>query len=64
MIGIYTAPIPTRLHMKSALIQKHPDPLFYLAQFDDRTLEEAFGWWSFPKVNFQIVKDENDDNNN
>lgn len=55
--GVYTAKVPIRLHMKTALLQNHPDPSFFLVQFDDKTLEEAFGWWSFPKVNFQIVGD-------
>lgn len=46
--------VRARLRGKTCLIQDVPDvPGGVRAQFDDRRLKEAFGWWQFRKSDFE-----------
>lgn len=39
---------------KTALLRKASHPDMVLAQFDDKELAEAFGWWPFARASFDI----------
>lgn len=53
LFGTYVG-IRSRLYGKSALLKKAPGG--YLAQFDDRTQREAFGWHWFPERAFDVFE--------
>jgi hypothetical protein len=52
--GIYNDPdgIYPHLKGKTALLQDAGN--FYLAQFDELSVPEALGWWSFRKDEFTL----------
>jgi hypothetical protein len=43
-----------RLKGKTAIVRSSEEPWFLLAQFDDITLAEAYGWWRFPAHCFTV----------
>lgn len=59
----YIGPIE-RLRGKTALIRDDEfagTSSLVLAQFDDRELVEAFGWWSYRASEFRVLGDDDDD---
>ena len=52
--GFYREDAPLeQLRLKGALLRQDPDYSdCFLAQFDDRSLPEAYGWHTLPKEHF------------
>ena len=42
------------LILETALLEEHDDPNLVWAQFDNRELEEAYGWREFPVTDFEF----------
>lgn len=53
--GIYKQDGTCRhLQGKRALLKEAEDPKYWLAQFDDLSIKEAYNWWLFDKESFDV----------
>lgn len=57
--GIYHESGPEQhLRFKRALLRQHPNrPDYYIAQFDNISLREAYGWHTYPKKRFVNIEE-------